>query len=73
MYSDREKPSQGGSGNSNTGSKGGGGGGPRRPRDVKSRTMHKYTVFDPDVGSRYDFEDEEVNGRHRREGMVVKY
>src|SRR4051812_7542463 len=57
----------GGSGNMGgystaTSSRGGSGGGPSRRRvDAKSRTMHKYTVFDEDVGSRYDYEEEEVS------------
>lgn len=31
----------------------------RNRRDVKSRTMNRFTVLDEDIGSKYDYDDED--------------
>lgn len=33
----------------------------RKHRDIKQRTMNRYTVLDEDVGSKYDFDDDDVD------------
>lgn len=32
----------------------------RNRRDVKARTMNRFTVFDEDIGSQYDYDEEDA-------------